>query len=293
MNQFECINTFIAVIEENGFAAAGRKLKVSTAAISRQITALESYLGVVLLKRTTRKVMLTEVGLRYYEGCKQTLASLHATEMALKSSQQQANGQLHILSNRYFAEKFLIPHLNDFMQHNPLLTIKIQLAERFPDFSREDVDIAFGISMDGPDDLIRRQVVTTRYILCAAPSYLQKHSVIQTPYDLIKHNYITHTMRRPDNLIIVDDGLEILVNPVLWLNDSRAMCNAAISGLGLVRLHDYVVQDALANGTLCEILPQYHQQTVPVYLYYEKSRFLMPKIRKFIDYFITLSTDPV
>ncbi len=293
MNQFECINTFIAVAEENGFAAAGRKLKMSTAAISRQITSLENHLGVILLKRTTRKISLTEIGLRYYEGCKQTLASLHATEMALKSSQQQASGQLHILSNRYFAEKFLIPHLKGFMQHNPLLTIKIQLAERFPDFTREDVDIAFGISMEGPGDLVRRQVVTTRYVLCAAPEYLRNHAIIQTPYDLIKHDYITHTMRQPDNLISIDNELEILVKPVLWLNDSRAMCHAAISGLGIVRLHDYIVQDALAKKTLCEVLPQYHQQTVPVYLYYEKSRFLLPKIRKFIDYFVTLSTDAV
>ncbi|MCS5710188.1 LysR substrate-binding domain-containing protein [Candidatus Berkiella aquae] len=285
MNKLECIATLITVIEENGFSAAARKLKLSTPAISRQITALENDLGITLLKRTTRQIALTDPGLRYYEECKQIIHALQLTETALKSSQQQASGQLHILSNRYFADKFLIPRLPDFMQQHPLLTIKIQLAERFPDFRKEDVDLAFGISMEGPPDLIRRQVDLTRYVLCASPGYLQKYGTPQNPKELIKHHYITHTMRQPDNMIMLDNHQEILVKPILWLDDSRAMCDAAISGIGLVRLHDYVVQDALACGQLQEILPEYHQQTVPVYLYYEKSRFLLPKIRRFIDYY--------
>ncbi len=285
MNKLACISALIAVIEENGFAAAAKKQQVSTAAISRQIAALESYLGVMLLKRTTRKVSLTEQGLAYFEECKQTLSNLHQAENALKSSQQEASGQLHILSNRYFAEKQLIPKLKPFMQSNPLLTIKLELAERFPDFSKEDIDIAFGISMEGPPFLVRRQVAKTRYVLCAAPEFLATHGTPKTPQELIKFHYITHSMRQPDNTILLDNNLAILVQPILWFNDSRAMCDAAISGLGIARLHDYVVEDALAMGSLVEILSEYQQQTVPVYLYYQQNRFLLPKIRKCIDYF--------
>jgi len=285
MNKLACISALIAVIEENGFANAAKKQRVSTAAISRQITALERYLGVTLLKRTTRKLSLTSQGLAYVQECKQTLLSLQNAEAAIKSGQQEASGQLHILSNRYFAEKHLIPKLKDFMQNHPLLTIKLELAERFPDFSKEDIDIAFGISMEGPMGLVRRQVASTRYVLCAAPSYLTAYGTPKNPQELIKHRYITHSMRQPDDIIVLENNLEILVQPVLWFNDSRAMCEAAISGLGIARLHDYVVQDALVTGALSEVLPDYHRKMIPIYLYYQKNRFLQPKIRKCIDYF--------
>ncbi|MGE3320122.1 MAG: LysR family transcriptional regulator [Candidatus Berkiella sp.] len=285
MNKLECIITFIKVIEENGFASAARALKVSTAAVSRQISALENHLGVSLLKRTTRKISLTEQGQLYFTECKEALAGLANAEALLTSSTAEARGQLSILSSPHFAEKYLLPKLETFMQSHPLLTIKLDLSERFPDFDKENIDIAFGISMEGPSELVRRQVASTRYVLCVAPSYVAKHGIPKTPKDLIKHPYITHSMRQPDDMILLEGNHPIFVRPILWLNDTHAMCESAILGLGMVRLHDYVVNDALAKGDLVEILPDFHQQTVPVYLYYQKNRFLQPKIRKCIDYF--------
>lgn len=285
------MNAFITVVEENGFAHAAKKLSVSTAAISRQITTLEETIGVSLLTRTTRKVALTDPGRTYFEQCKEILTKIQVAESALASSQQQANGQLSILCNQYFAEKHIIPRLKSFMQKHPLLTIRLELAERFPDFDKEDVDIALGISMEGPPGLVRKRITTTRYILCASPDYLATHGSPKSPQELIKYDYITHVMRYPDNVINFENNDEILVKPILWLNDTHTMREAAIAGLGIVRLHDYVVNEALTNGVLCEILPDFHQQTIPVYLYYQKSRFLQPKIRKFIDYFITNNLD--
>ncbi len=291
MNKFECMSAFIAVVEENGFAHAAKKLGVSTAAISRQITTLEGELGVNLLIRTTRKVALTEPGRTYYEQCKDILAKIDLAESLLTSSQQQASGQLYVLCNQYFAERHIIPRLQAFMHEHPLLTIRLELAERFPDFSKEEVDIALGISMEGPPGLVRRKITSTRYVLCASPLYLKTHGTPKSLQDLIKHDYITHVMRYPDNAIIFENNNEILVKPILWLNDTHAMCESAIAGLGIVRLHEYVVQEALRNGSLCEILTDFHQETIPVYLYYQKNRFLQPKIRRFIDYFITPNLD--
>lgn len=285
MNKFECISTFITVIEENGFARAARVLKMSTAAVSRQISTLENHLGVSLLKRTTRKISLTEQGQLYFIECKQTLAALANAEALLASSREEARGQLSILSSPHFAEKYLLPQLETFMQNHPLLTIKLDLSERFPDFDKENIDIAFGISMEGPSELVRRQVASTRYVLCASPSYIKKNGAPKTPKELSKHRYITHMMRQPDDMITLVGNHPIFLQPVLWLNDTHAMCEAAILGLGIVRLHDYVVNDALAKGALLEMLPEFHQETVPIYLYYQKSRFLQPKIRKCIDFF--------
>lgn len=286
MNKLECIITFITIIEENGFASAAKKQKISTAAVSRQIATLEQALGAQLLHRTTRRLALTEIGREYYQQCKKTLGELQAAEEAVLGSHKEATGLLHVLSNRYFSEKFILPRLPLFMQQNPKLRIRIEVAERFPDLKTEEIDLIFGVSMEGPPSLIRRKVATTRYVFCAAPEYLKKHGVPQTPVDLSKHNYITHNMRIPDNILKFERNQEIYIEPILGLNDSRSMLDCAIHGIGIVRLHDYIVKEALSSHKLIEVLPEYNQVELPVFLYYQQSRYLQPKIRKFIDFFI-------
>lgn len=285
MSKFERLAAFISVVEENGFAAAARKLKLSTAAVSRQVTSLEAGLGVELLLRTTRQISLTAIGLRYYQHCKKIMSELFEAEAAIAGSQSEAAGVLTILSSQYFALTRLLPRLPEFMAQNPKLQIRFELAERLPDMAQEGIDIVFGISKDGPLDLVRKRVATTRYVLCAAPAYLEKYGTPESPLDLIKHRYITHTMRNPDNVITFKKYKEIYLEPILRLNDSHAIRECAIQGMGIVKLHDYKVQDALTDGRLVEVLPKYQEPEVPVFLYYQQSRYLQPKIRRFIDFY--------
>lgn len=285
MSKFDRITTFISVVEENGFAAAARKTGVSTAAISRQIAALERELGVQLLHRTTRQISLTDIGEEYYQQCKKVLSELRDAETAIAASRNEATGALHIMANRYFAITHILPKLPEFTQLNPHLQIHFQLAERFPNLEKESIDILFGVSIEGSAELIRRRVTTTQYVLCAAPNYLKKHGTPKSPADLIKHHYITHSIRKPDNVIFFKDSKEIHVNPTLWLNDSYAMRECALQGMGIVNLHDYMVADALQDGKLIEILREYQEPKKNVYLYYRQSRYLQPKIRRFIDFY--------
>ena len=284
MSKFDQISAFVAVIDENGFAAAARKKNVSTAAISRQVARLESNLKVKLLHRTTRQISLTETGTEYYQLVKKTLDDLKGAEMAIAGSQAKATGMLSVTSNQYFATQFLLPHLSEFMMMNPELQINLELVERFPDLTQENIDLIFGVSIAGSADLIQKRVASTRYVLCASPAYLHKYGHPETPEHLIDHRYITHSMRKPDNVLLFKSK-KIVVKPILWLNDSRAMCDCAALGMGIVKLHDYIVSDYLRDGRLIEIFPEFHQQQQPVYLYYQKTKYLQPKIRRFIDFF--------
>lgn len=285
MSKFDRIATFLAVIEENGFAAAARKKGVSTAAISRQVAALEQELGAQLLLRTTRQISLTEVGEEYYQQCKKALSELYDAEIAIAKSKNEATGILHVMANRYFAITYLLPKLPEFMQLNPNLRVHFQLAERFPNLEKEDIDILFGVSIEGSAELIRRRVTTTRYVLCASPKYLKIHGTPEVPADLIKHHYITHSIRKPNNVVFLKEDKDIHVNPTLWLNDSYAMRECAIHDMGIVNLHDYMIVDALKDGRLVEILQEYQEPQKNVYLYYRQSRYLQPKIRRFIDFY--------
>ena len=285
MNKLTCIHTFITVIEANSFARAAQKLRISTAAVSRQITALEHDLGAQLLNRTTRRLSLTEVGATYYPQCKKTLNELYVAEQEIEGSQKEATGLLSVTVPSYFAEKFILPRLHKFMQQNPKLRVKLQVAERFPDLSQEGIDLIFGVSMPGPPELIQRQILKTRYVTCASPLYLKKHGMPKKPSDLSKHCYITHSMRIPDDTLKFDDDTEVFVEPSLWINNASAMRDCAIESMGIVRLHDYMLNEAIKDKKLIEILPQYNRTEIPVFLYYQQSRYLQPKIRKFIDYF--------
>lgn len=286
MNKLAWITTFIDVVEENGFAAAAKKQKISTAAVSRQIARLEQMLGVQLLKRTTRQFSLTEIGQQYYEHCKNALNEITTADRLVAGSRQEPSGLLKVTSNRYFAEEYLLPRLPKFMATYPKLRLNLELAERFPNLAQENIDVLFGVSMEGPVDLVRKPVMSTRYVMCASPAYLKQHGIPKTPNDLVKHHYITHSMRKPANIITFKHSKEIHIDPILSLNDSRAMCQCAIQGLGIVKLHDYMVADAIQSKQLIEILSDYQEPKITVYLYYQSSRYLQPKIRKFIDFFV-------
>lgn len=285
MSKFERIATFILVVEENGFAAAARKKGVTTAAVSRQIAALESELCVQLLNRTTRQTSLTDIGEEYYQQCKSALGALQEAENAISKSKAEATGTLHIMTNRYFAITYLLPGLSEFKELNPNILLHFQLAERFPNLEKEGIDILFGVSIEGSPELVRRRVASTRYILCASPNYLAKHGVPKNPTDLIKHEYITHSIRKPNNIVSFKDGKDIHVNPTLWLNDSYFIRECALRDMGIVNLHDYMVIDDIKSGKLIEILPDYQEPQKNVYLYYQQSRYLQPKIRAFIDFY--------
>lgn len=286
MTKIDQILCFISVVEQHGFTAAARQCSLSPAAVSRKITALETSLGTSLLQRSTRQVQLTPLGEQYYTECKSLLAKLDDINNMVAASQTCAQGTLHVVSNRYFAFAHLLPQLAGFLEANPELKVELEIAERFPDFNQEEVDILFGVSIaDAADNLVRKRISQTQYILCAAPAYLEKYGTPKTPHDLQQHHYISHHARKPFDILTFKEAKELYIQPHVSLNDAYAMVDCAIQGIGIVKLHDYMVQDALKSGQLIEILANHKTPATPIYLYYRQCRYLAPKIRRFIDFY--------
>lgn len=286
MSKFDKIAAFLAVIEEGSFAAAAKKSHQTTASISKQISSLESLLGTQLLHRTTRKVSPTETGLSYYRDCKIAVSGLQEAEFQLKSEQEEATGTLRAVVIPYFAKKYIIPHLSGFLKKNPRLQVHLEIVERFPNLLDEKIDLLFGASRSGLEDWVSRKIYETRYVLCASPEYLKKNGSPKKPEELVKFHYITHLMRDPNDIVPFKKDKKIKVSPSLYFNDAQSMSIAAQENLGIINVHDYIVKDQLANGTLIEILSEFQEAKVPINFYYQKTKYLQPKIRKFIDYFI-------
>jgi DNA-binding transcriptional LysR family regulator len=286
MSNLEQIKTFIMVVEENSFAAAARKRRISTAAISRQVTNLETSLGVQLLKRTTRRLMLTEMGQKYFEHCKNALAELATAEDAINNAQQEPTGILRITSNRYFAFKVILPRLGDFMAQYPKLKLDLEIAERFPNIEKEKIDILVGTTLEGDKNLVRRRIAMTQQIVCAAPRYLKKFGTPEKPGDLVKHQILAHSgLRSMTNTMTFKANRQVVVQPCAYINDAGALMSAAEQGLGIIKLRDYMLEEVLEKKRLVEILKKYREPAQPIYYYYQANRYLETKIRCFIDFY--------
>lgn len=284
MNTLGLIQTFCKVAQCANFSAAAKALDVSAAAVSKQISLLEETLGVKLLHRTTRQVALTEIGEEYYREAQNILLAVDQAKGVIAAAKQEPSGVLRIKSSRYFADYYIVPRLTEFMKLYPHVTIDLQIAEHIPHLLEEDLDVVFGMSAQVASNSIQKKITSTRYVFCASPNYVREHGNPVQPYDLLKHKYITHMMRAPNDVWIFPKGETVYLNPVLYLNDAAAMLNCAINGLGIVSLHHYQVAHALARGELVEVLPQHRMTKIPVFLYYHSGRYMQPKVKTWIEF---------
>lgn len=285
MSKFERYVTFYSVIGENSFAGASKRLGISSAAISKQVTKLEEEIGVQLLKRSTRKLELTEAGALFFENVSKFLYEIEEFEALFSEMRKEPFGCLCIGGGRYFIEKYVIPHLGEFNQLYPKVSFQFKVHERRVDLGCEGIDVNLGHTVVGGQNDIHRKIFTTRYVLCASPLYLQKFGTPKVPQDILNHRYITHGMRAPDHVLEFDEE-EIHVAPFMRVNDTLLMKQCALQGIGIVKMHHYVVADELKEKRLIEILEQYDNTTQPIYLCYQPTRYLKPKIRHFIDFLV-------
>lgn len=284
MNTLGLIHTFCKVAQCANFSAAAKVLNVSAAAVSKQISLLESSLGVMLLHRTTRQVSLTEIGETYYREAQRVLLAVDKANGVVADAKQEPTGLLRVKSSRYFADKYILPRLNEYRNCYPQVTIDIQIAEHIPNLLEEDLDVVFGMSAQVASNSVQKKITSTRYVFCASPNYLSLKNRPCTPSDLLNHDYITHTMRTPNDAWTFLSGETVYLMPVLYLNDAQAMLDCAINGLGVVALHHYQVADSIACGKLEEVLPHFRMPKIPVFLYYHPGRYMQPKVRTWVDF---------
>lgn len=284
MPDFAHMQTIVLTAQFGSIAAVARKLGISSAAISKQLTKLEEELGVQLLIRSTRKIELTEVGKNYCLQCKRILEEVEEAKALVNQVKAMPEGDLKVVSGRHFANTYIIPHMKEFLLKYPKIKLNLELAERIPDINSEGIDVMIGMSISATGDAIQKRVATTSYTLCASPSYLKKFGIPKKPADLKKHRYITHSMRQPDNELVFGDKITVGIDPFIRVNDAQAMVDLALDGLGIIMLHHYVVKEHIESGALKELLTAYNHSKVPIYVAYPQRRFISSKVRCFIDF---------
>lgn len=288
MYYYAPIITFIEVVNRKSFAAAAAYFKITPAAVSKQIITLEKELGVQLLTRSTRRLDLTSNGLIYLEHAKKIIGAFHEAEAAISEAKREPAGLLKVVCGTHFGSHYITPFLGEFIGRYPKLALQIEYTQIMPDLEREKVDVVAGLSVGFPENWILRRLRGSRQVLCGSPNYLQRHGTPQKPIDLIHHRVITHTVRQPNNVISFVNGDSVIVNPVLYFNETQAMLSCALQGVGLVQLHDYIVVEEIKKGNLVEILQDFTEQkeTIRVAIAYRQTTHVHVNVRTFVDFVV-------
>jgi len=281
------MQTFVAVAETGGFAAAARRLGVSPPLVTRAVRSLEEHLGAAVLTRTTRKVQLTESGARYLEDCRRLLAELDDIESAVSGAYAEPRGALAITASVMFGRLYVAPILLDFLEQHPQVTARALLSDRVVDLIDEGLDVAIRIARLSDSSLTALRVGEVRRVLCASPAYLRKHGVPRTPEDLTNFDAVVFAPERsaPSWLFEGDRG-KINVRPrtQLLVNASEVTIQAALAGRGVTRVLSYMVADELRSGHLKPLLENYEPEPLPIHLIYRDARRAPARVRAFVEF---------
>ncbi len=286
MDELEC---FAAVVAEQGFSAAAARLGTTTAAVSRRIKALEQRLGVRLLQRTTRRVQLTEAGEIYYREVHRLLQDLQAVEQQLQEVTRQPTGELRIVAPMSFGQRRLAPALAGFAAAHPKLRINLKLEDRETDIVAESFDVALRIAYPADSSYVARPIGPVPRYFCASPDYLAHRGTPRSPQELLSHDCLRYNVisERDEWTFNGPQGDETLgVTGVFCSNNGDVLAEAAIQGLGITLLPEFIVSEALADGRLVRILQAYERTPLTLFAVYPSRHFVPAKTRLFVNHMV-------
>ncbi|KIQ00979.1 MULTISPECIES: LysR family transcriptional regulator [Pseudomonas] len=281
---------FVRVVEAGSFSAAARQQGSTASAVSRQIAHLEQTLGVRLLERTTRRLRLSEAGSEVFERCKDMLDAAQAALDVGERLMSQPRGRVRLSVPKAFGRFLVMPLINDFLQRYPEVDISLNLSDRSPDLISDQFDLLVSITDQPPPTLAGRPLCNVQQLLCASPTYLQRHGMPQHPSELVRHACLYLDETADDHRWHFSNGPEqcvVAVNGRFASNHSEVRLNAVLEHLGITCLPHFTAAASLTSGALVRVLPQWrytgsYQGTA--WILYHPTRHLPPKLRVLIDH---------
>lgn len=286
MDRFQLMSVFVAVAEEQGFAAAARRLHMSPPAVTRCVAALEAHLGVTLLERSTRYVRTTDVGVRYLEDARRILLDIKAADETAAGINATPGGQLVVTAPVLFGRIFVMPGVVEYLLRYPRTEVSLMFLDRVVNLLEEGMDVGVRIGKLPDSSMHALQVGSVRTVLCASPDYLRQHGVPRQPADLHEHRMIaSRAGNHVLDLRFKTEGRErdTQFKARLSTNTNDSAIEAALQGFGITRLISYQVAEHLASGELQTVLDGWGPDPLPINILYREGRNAAAKVRTFVD----------
>lgn len=294
MDKIKAMELFIYSSQAGSMSAAGRRFGLSPASVSRQITSLEDDLGVRLLNRTSRRLALTEAGQIYLNRAERVLQDLEEMRGEMRQLSARPYGTLRVQSRISLGTQYVAPLIPKFLERYPDLKVELKLVDSDLDLVEHTIDIAIRTGKQTDSSLIARRIGTNPRVVCASPTYLERHAAPRSPSDLHYHNCLTYfselfpsiwRFRRP-----TEPPIEIRAKGNFTTNNAESLRLATFGGLGLALLPKWSIKDELATGRLATVLDSYDATATDfdtgIYAVYHSKRHLSVKTRLFIDHLV-------
>lgn len=293
---------FVQVVEAGSFSEAARQLMMTPSTVSKLIQRLEARLGIRLVERSTRRLLLTDEGAFYYERSQRLLADLDETEQQIAQGGAAPEGLIRVSSSVSFGTAALEPILPAFFEAYPKIVIDLSLSDEVVDLYLERTDVALRVGRLPDSNLVARKIGTTKRRIVASPAYLARCGVPKTPEDLLRHNCLGFNFRRANPVWPMREGgriVERMLSGSLLTNNGETIRRMAMAGVGIGRIADYHVRGPIARGELAEVLADSAiAEADEIHALYRGAQHLPARVRAFLDFAVPrlqrfLAEDPV
>jgi LysR family transcriptional regulator for bpeEF and oprC len=281
MDKLQAMTTFVRVVEAQSFSKAAETLSMPRSTVTTMIKNLEVHLGTALLRRSTRRLSLTDAGARYLASCRAILTDIAEAESGLSSGAAAPHGRVRADMPGVIGRAVVLPRLSEF-------------EKRFP-----DIELVLGLSVIRTGDLTDSTLVARRlgqlsWITCASPGYLREHGEPDSVRALDAHravNYISNATGRPLDWRFTVDGenLTMTMRSRFAVNETEAYLQCGLEGLGLIQISKFAAFPYLQTGRLKEVLADARCLPVPISIVYPHGRNVTAAIKAFVDWIIEIS----
>ena len=304
MDELAALRLFTKVVQSGSFSKVGRLTGSSTSSVSRSVTKLEEALGVRLLNRTTRQLVLTEAGQRFHADATRILESIEEAKRAASAYQEGVRGEIRVHAAVDVGKSVLLPALPRFLAQHPEATVNLTLTDSRVNIVSEKVDVAIWRGGLDNSSLVGRLLATPRRLLCGSPEYFARHGKPRVPTDLRRHNCLLYVMPLYSNEWIFERDGDVTTVPVsgnLKTNSGDALLNSMLAGVGLAVLPEWIVSEVCRQGLAQAVLADYDihltGKDTSLYLVYAH-RASPPQVSAFIQFVLHLfgkgvATNPI
>jgi DNA-binding transcriptional LysR family regulator len=280
----------VSAVDTGSFTAAARRHRMTPSAVSKLVARLEHRLGARLLLRSTRRMTLTEEGVRFCERARTILDEVDQLEREVASRRAAPSGLVRMSAPLLFGELMLMPALIEFQRRFPQVRFDVELSDRVVDFFESALDLTVRMTREPPLSSVARKIGEDRRVLCASPAYLRAHPAPRVLADLEHHDCIVFSGRHSGDQWRLHpergnpDVVSLRVRGSMRCNNTRAAHHAALAGVGIAELPLLLVRDDLRRGALLPLLDELVPAERSIYLVYLSSRMLPTAVRELLKF---------